>query len=211
MNNLTELKWLDASGVEGVYCEKTNSYIRDALWFCSTLVADYVIKCDEHTGRYIVNYGGRTENEYDTVEEAKHWCEYTHYASKMQPYVKPTTLADAVNILVDACHGASVKGGWWHDLATGEPLQRNKLEMIALIHSEVSEAVEGVRKSINDDHLPQYPMEDVEMADALIRIFDYIGGHKLRSSDALVDKLAYNANRADHKPENRAKDGGKKC
>ncbi len=135
---------------------------------------------------------------------------WAHYQRSMQPYVKPTTLADAVNILVDACHGASVKGGWWHDLATGEPLQRNKLEMIALIHSEVSEAVEGVRKSVNDDHLPQYPMEDVEMADALIRIFDYIGGHKLRSSDALVDKLAYNANRADHKPENRAKDGGKK-
>lgn len=89
MSNLTELKWLDASGVEGVHCKKTNSYIKDALWFCSTLVADYVIKCDEHTGRYIVNYGGRTENEYDTVEEAKHWCEHTHYASKMQPYVKP--------------------------------------------------------------------------------------------------------------------------
>lgn len=210
MNNLTELKWLDASGAEGVYCKKTNSYIRDALWFCSTLVADYVIKCDEDTGRYIVNYGGRTENEYDTVEEAKHWCEYTHYASKMQPYVKPATLAESVNMLVDACHGASVKGGWWHDLATGEPLQRNKLEMVALIHSEVSEAVEGIRKGINDDHLTQYPMEDVEMADALIRIFDYIGGHKLQTADALVDKLAYNANRADHKPENRAKVGGKK-
>lgn len=90
MSNLTELKWQDASGVEGVYCKKTNSYIKDALWFCSTLVADYVIKCDEDTGRYIVNYGGRTENEYDTVEEAKHWCEYKHYASKMQPYVKPS-------------------------------------------------------------------------------------------------------------------------
>lgn len=135
---------------------------------------------------------------------------WAHYQRSMQPYVKQLNLATAVNVLVDACHGASVKGGWWHDLATGEPLQRNKLEMIALIHSEISEAVEGVRKGINDDHLPQYPMEDVEMADALIRIFDYIGGHKLRSSDALVDKLAYNTNRADHKPENRAKDGGKK-
>lgn len=146
---------------------------------------------------------------FTTIDEAKQWA-WNHYNEKMQPYVKPTTLADAVNMLVDACHGASVRGGWWQDLTTGEPLQRNKLEMIALIHSEVSEAVEGVRKSINDDHLPQYPMEDVEMADALIRIFDYIGGHKLRSSDALVDKLAYNANRADHKPENRVKDGGKK-
>jgi len=146
---------------------------------------------------------------FSSFDEAKAWA-WKHYNEKMQPYVKPTTLAVAVNMLVDACHGASVKGGWWHDIATGDPLQRNKLEMIALIHSEISEAVEGVRKGINDDHLPQYPMEDVEMADALIRIFDYIGGHKLQSSDALVDKLAYNANRADHKPENRAKDGGKK-
>ena len=160
---------------------------------------------------WVDSMGGSDGNkEFDSLDELKHWVNTDHYPHKMQPYVKPTTLADAVNMLVDACHGASVKGGWWHDIATGEPLQRNKLEMIALIHSEVSEAVEGVRKGINDDHLPQYPMEDVEMADALIRICEYIGGHKLQTADALVDKLTYNANRADHKPENRAKAGGKK-
>ena len=213
MNNLQPLVWqrIDTAKLSGIYCQKTDSYIKDAVSFCSTPVAEYVIRQDKETGKYRTNYGGRTENPYDTIDEAEHWAEHTHYASQIQPYVKPTTLADAVRLLVDACHGASVKGGWWHDLATGEPLQRNKLEMIALIHSEVSEAVEGIRKGINDDHLPNYPMEDVEMADALIRIFDYIGGHNLQTANALVDKLAYNANRADHKPENRAKAGGKKC
>jgi len=212
MSNLTALVWarIDTEKLSGIWCKKTDSYIEDAVSFCSTPVAEYVIRKDKETGKYSANYGGRQENTYSTIEEAERWAEFTHYKDKMEPHIKPTTPSEAVTILVNACHGAAVKGGWWHDLATGEPLQRNKLEMIALIHSELSEAVEGIRKGINDDHLPQYPMEDVEIADTLVRCFDYIGGHKLKTADALVDKLAYNANRADHKPENRIKDGGKK-
>ncbi len=107
------------------------------------------------------------------------------------------------------CHASSSKAGWWHDLKTGEKLQRNKGELIALIHSEISEALEGVRKNCMDDKLPHRKMEEVEMADALIRIFDYAGAFGLDLEGAYQEKMAYNQQRADHKPENRAKEGGK--
>jgi NTP pyrophosphatase (non-canonical NTP hydrolase) len=105
-------------------------------------------------------------------------------------------------------HAANQK--WWHDIQTGERLKRNKGEMLCLIHSEISECLEGVRKGLSDDHLPHRSMEEVELADALIRILDYAAGHGLDLQGAYEDKMAYNAQRVDHKVENRLLSGGKK-
>lgn len=119
-------------------------------------------------------------------------------------------LFEGIDVGVEICHRNSVEAGWWHDLETGEPLDRNKLEMLALIHSEISECTEGERKNLMDDKLPHRPMAEVELADALIRIFDYAGGCGYDLAGALIEKLEFNKTRPDHKVENRRKANGKK-
>ncbi len=78
---------------------------------------------------------------------------------------------------------------WWHD-EQGNRLERNKGELLCLIHSEISEAVEGVLTGAMDDHLPDRKMEEVEMADAAIRICDYAEGfgYDLQSVEFDVDQ-----------------------
>jgi hypothetical protein len=115
-----------------------------------------------------------------------------------------------INKLRDVCYQASFKAGWHTDLNTGELLDRNKAEMICLMHSELSEAMEGERKGLMDDHLPNRPMAEVEMADTIIRIMDYCGRWNYDIGGAIIEKIEYNKNRADHKIENRKKESGKK-
>lgn len=122
----------------------------------------------------------------------------------------------AMQDLINACHGAAAASGWWTDLKTGEDLRQanNVPEKLMLIVSEVAEAMEGHRKNLQDDHLPQFhlpqfKMVEVELADAIIRICDLAGAKGYRVAEALGAKLNYNAQRADHKPENRRAEGGK--
>lgn len=115
--------------------------------------------------------------------------------------------------LTAACHGASLKAGWWKNLMTGEPTITEPHivgEKLMLVVSEVAEAMEGHRKNLNDDKLPHRSMVEVELADAVIRIFDLAGALNLDLGSAIAEKMSYNAIRPDHKLENRQGEHGKK-
>lgn len=115
-----------------------------------------------------------------------------------------------LNDLALFIHALNVRAGWWTNIDTGEPLDRNVPEMLALTHSEISEGLEAYRKNAMDDHLPHRSGIEVELADAIIRILDLAGGLNLDIGEALVEKLVYNSNRSDHKIENRKLVDGKK-
>jgi NTP pyrophosphatase (non-canonical NTP hydrolase) len=120
-------------------------------------------------------------------------------------------ISEGFSFIQDHTHKASRDAGWWTDLATGEDVDpKTKVpEKLCLIHSEISEAMEGHRKGLQDDKLPHRSMIEVELADAVIRIGDLAGALGLDVGGAIAEKMAFNRTRPDHKVENRIKGGGK--
>lgn len=107
-----------------------------------------------------------------------------------------------INLLVRQIHEQNVAAGWW-----SKPREAGTLLMLMV--SELAEAMEGDRKSLMDDHLPHRKMSEVELADCVIRIFDFAGANNMDLGGAIIEKLAYNAIRKDHKLEVRQAEGGK--
>ena len=65
--------------------------------------------------------------------------------------------------LQNKIHAQNIQLGWWDN-------PRPFSTQVCLFHSELSEAMEGDRKNLMDDHLKQYPMVAVEIADFVIRV-----------------------------------------
>lgn len=118
-------------------------------------------------------------------------------------------IAWSANLLTYACHYASKRAGWWEGIDPRDPYVTATKLMLAV--SELAEAMEGARKGLMDDKLPDCEMLEVELADCAIRVFDLadaLGYHDFGGT--ITRKMKFNALRADHKPENRAAEGGKK-
>ncbi|UUW39237.1 hypothetical protein [Vibrio phage Artemius] len=106
------------------------------------------------------DFDGYRETFLDT--ETGHELE-DQYSTITHVLIKPTMLE-----LQNHIHEQNVEKGWWN-----EP--RCFSTMTNLFISENSEALEGDRRNLMDDKLPNYPMRVVEIADMCIRVFDYLG------------------------------------
>lgn len=100
-----------------------------------------------------------------------------------------TYFIPAWNDVQSSAHKIAISKGWWDD-------ERRPGEIIALMHSELSEALEAMRHdNPPSDHIPDFTGIEEELADVVIRIMDYAAHDNLRIAEAVVAKMQFNQDR----------------
>lgn len=87
----------------------------------------------------------------------------------------------SISSLQCEAHATAKSHGFWDK-------DKNAGECIALMHSELSEALEGIRKN-NWENVAE------ELADAVIRIMDFCEAHKICLQGAIEKKMFFNLTR----------------
>jgi len=93
------------------------------------------------------------------------------------------------NLVSREVNRISQEHGFWDE-------ERNDGEVMALIHSEVSEALEALRdNNPTSSRLVQFTSVEEELADVIIRVMDYAWGNQLSLARAILAKMEYNEGR----------------
>lgn len=96
---------------------------------------------------------------------------------------------DSIKAAMRSANQTAKDKGWWDT-------ERNDGEMIALMHAELSEALEGMRDGNPPSrHIPEFSAVEEEFADVFIRIFDTCQVRGYRLGEAILAKMQFNQNR----------------
>lgn len=132
-----------------------------------------------HKTQFVTQFNALAKEIHETARD-KGWWEN-----------KDADFLDGIALILNNEHEQGI-----HDIAD-TIRRRNDGEMIALMHSELSEALEAIRHgNPPDDKIPEFSGAEAELADVIIRIMDMSHARGWRVGEAIIAKMEMNKGRA---------------